>query len=711
MRRLLADERQMSGAGSGVAAAAARTVAVCALACFTAVVCVLFQAAFWIDNVTIPVRVLLGAVAILACVRPSMGLLAAAVITPLAQVGGPMLGSSVRHAEVLILAVLAGALVRAWISGAILRFPSSRLETAALVFGFVVSASCVEQLWFAQMQRDFPRQYMTGLWNYVSSGYLVGLGSYGSSIMAAMLLLEGMALLLIGARLCREAPGYAARLIKAVAIGAVVAAAFNVQDLFVELGESGRSLSEFFGFIGRGRWAANVRDINAAGSFFGMALFLVAGRALAGTSRRGLWMAATVLVAAALIVTDSRTALVVVFVIALGTLTVVLMPKASWLSRAVVMTAVTLPVVVALVVLRSEARGNLDVAWNVRWMFLGTTARMLGWQPLSGVGVGQYALWSQHFSSPELLEIYRIENAHNNFAQVAGEMGWPGLAAFVAVLGLALARWRRAQLEGRVLWTDLLALAAFMTTWMGNHPLLVPAVAYPFWIALAAAPDTAASSAPAPVAAPVRWTAGMSSPVLVLASVVLLAVSLPPRVDRKSSAVDWSRVSFGFHEWEPDGADRVRWMSERGRFYVSAEARRFEVPMQALVSAEDPITVDVLVDGRPVDRVKFDSWDGHTLEVPLWMLGEPVGGAWEIDFVASRSWVPAEESPESRDRRRLSIRMWETRVFGAGDARIDVRPEGEVLQPDRPRRRSRGGEPRLPRSRREAGGSTGSGRE
>ena len=58
--------------------------------------------------------------------------------------------------------------------------------------------------------------------------------------------------------------------------------------------------------------------------------------------------------------------------------------------------------------------------------------------PLFGVGIGQYARWSGQFSSPELLAIYVSENAHNNFAQVAGELGLAGLTAFVALLIVCL---------------------------------------------------------------------------------------------------------------------------------------------------------------------------------------------------------------------------------------------------------------------------------
>ena len=66
--------------------------------------------------------------------------------------------------------------------------------------------------------------------------------------------------------------------------------------------------------------------------------------------------------------------------------------------------------------------------------FLETTWRMSSRAAALRCGVGQYSLWSAHFSAPELLAHYVRENAHNYFAQIAGELGAIGLIAFVAVL-------------------------------------------------------------------------------------------------------------------------------------------------------------------------------------------------------------------------------------------------------------------------------------
>ena len=120
-------------------------------------------------------------------------------------------------------------------------------------------------------------------------------------------------------------------------------------------------------------------------------------------------------------------------------------------------------------------------AVNIRWMFLQTTWRMLQAHPVFGVGVGQYARWSAEFSPPELAAFYVRENAHNNFAQVAGELGLAGLVAFLAVLVLALRTSGRPRPITRC---ATAGLAVFIVSWLGGHPLLVAEVAYPFWLML-----------------------------------------------------------------------------------------------------------------------------------------------------------------------------------------------------------------------------------
>src|SRR3989337_3813551 len=84
------------------------------LAVFTAVVLLLIQSAFWTNRVSAWMQAIILATALLSYFRPHYGLLALAALVPLGQVGSRTLDSQMRGAEALVLAFLAGALMRGW---------------------------------------------------------------------------------------------------------------------------------------------------------------------------------------------------------------------------------------------------------------------------------------------------------------------------------------------------------------------------------------------------------------------------------------------------------------------------------------------------------------------------------------------------------------------------------------------------------------------
>ncbi|MES1254081.1 MAG: hypothetical protein ABUS56_00620, partial [Acidobacteriota bacterium] len=192
-------------------------------ALFTAAVLLLAQSALRADGVSLATKIVLVSAALLACIRPRMGLLALAGLVPFGDVGSLVLGSWVRGAEALVLASLAGALVHAWWSGRVRSFPSSGPELAALVFGLIVAASCVEQLWVSQVQRDFWWPFLQDLAAYASRDYLVQYRGFGA-LFYALLLLEGLALYVWTDDACRRDRGFATRLVGMVAVGATGAA-------------------------------------------------------------------------------------------------------------------------------------------------------------------------------------------------------------------------------------------------------------------------------------------------------------------------------------------------------------------------------------------------------------------------------------------------------------------------------------------------------
>jgi hypothetical protein len=458
---------------------AART----SIALFTAVVFLLFQSVFWASGVPIAIKAVLTGVVVLSFFRPLNGLLVLAALAPLAGAWSPLVGGGVRGAEALVLAFLAGSLLRGWTLHQFRRVPSDRLQIAAAVFGAIVGASSVHQLWLSGVDgRDVLSR--------VAGYYLISTRGLGM-VFNAMLFLEGLALLAFVVHYCRTRPLFPARLLRMLMFAAIGAAALNFVYFANELLDTGQPagrLVEFF--VGR-RWSAHVGDVNAAGSFFAMMLAAALGVAMKNRTHRIPWGAAAVAVGLALWMTASRSALtgVLVVVLVYAAMRVLAAPASRLRSIAVVVGACIVVAVIATRYLPGPSpNASPSRALNIRWLFLQTTWRMVEAHPFFGVGIGQYARSSTQFSSPELLASYVRENAHNNFAQVAGELGLVGLSAFTAVLTVSLWTARSTRLAHPLTGPVLAGLAAFIISWLGGHPLLVPEVAYPFWMMLGIVP-------------------------------------------------------------------------------------------------------------------------------------------------------------------------------------------------------------------------------
>ncbi len=150
------------------------------------------------------------------------------------------------------------------------------------------------------------------------------------------------------------------------------------------------------------------------------------------------------------------------------------------------------------------------------------TWRMVRTAPTFGVGIGQYFARSPEFMSSRMRDWYDAQNAHNQFLQIAGELGLVGLAVFLALLTLALgpaarAIWRRGARPESV--PVVVGLGVFLVASLTMHPLLVPEVSVTFWVLLGVA------RAAAPVQPPPRWLDRA-----IALWVVLAALSIPLRV-------------------------------------------------------------------------------------------------------------------------------------------------------------------------------------
>jgi hypothetical protein len=229
------------------------------------------------------------------------------------------------------------------------------------------------------------------------------------------------------------------------------------------------------------------------------------------------------------------------------------------------------------------------------------------------------------------------------------------------------------------------ALGAFVATWMTSHPMLVPEVAYPFWILLGAVlaradgnvqPPRADTILNAEIAESAERNLNVFSAssvpasrvghrfrgaaLIVAAAIVLLALSVPIRAKRLMATIDFGRFDFGFYDWEQQDGQRYRWTSRRATFFIPLNARQLHLALRAihLGSNTAPTEVSIAIGGRTFNRVRLatDDWVVVPMRLPLL----PEDEAFQrIDIISEPTWSPAALLGGRSDVRVLGVQVAE----------------------------------------------------
>ena len=262
--------------------------------------------------------------------------------------------------------------------------------------------------------------------------------------------------------------------------------------------------------------AGNAGDL---GAYLSLACLLAQERAAAAARRRWTWVAAAFVCAYGAVVSQTLTAIVA---LAAGSALfwLLLLPRRRAWAAAALATVLAAGVLVGVPELRhrmaliGRALGSGDLGFVVSYRLDGWRAAlwMLRRHPWSGVGHGAYVT---EYAPAKLALLERggvfspapgsatFEHAHNEYLQVAAELGWPGVAALAwGLAGLARGARRRPPGAPRAIaWAGLALLAA------SHFPFRLALTGYPALLLLAwllrdensapTAPQTAAPPRPA----------------------------------------------------------------------------------------------------------------------------------------------------------------------------------------------------------------------
>ena len=477
--------------------------------------------------------------------------------------------------EAIVLAFLSGCCVRRVVQSRPLAVPRPFALATGVLLLLALTSGVVDA---TVLRVERPDLTLTDLTQYFfTRDYFLR----GNTLRATMLFLEGIALMVMTADTCGGDRLRRDRLLRMMVVGAATAAFLNGIKILTSAMLQPDVWTVFFRYLASARVNIHFPDLNAAGSYFALMLFVAVGfipRARVPAAM------ATVVIAVGLWIAGSRTALAA----ALGGACLVSIAAApfrrSRVALAIAAAALSAGAIFVAWKLYPQGRNvTVDDALASRIVYGKIAVDLTMTHPWFGVGLGNFF---------ELSDVYQ-NNAHNNFLQVSAELGIPALLLFMFLLWFAVrASWREEERWGPARGLSV-GLAVFLLTCLAGHPLLISGAAYPFWMAL----GLGVCCVP-PAASGVRARSAA------VAAILIIAVTLPFRTSAAARAADVEHASVGFSRWQQqaDGL-RYRWAGGRASFFVSPAARSVRIPLRLGPLAPPAVEVRLFLDGIEANRV------------------------------------------------------------------------------------------------------------
>jgi O-antigen ligase len=597
----------------------------------------------------VALKTVLVGVALLGAAAPHAALLAVAAVVPFGRVISNLASPSepVSITEALVLAYLAGwcwSRLRSRVDGG----PRSSGLLFGCLFAAVVVASLLAEIGVYRYWRDYWQPFLRQLLAYFAQNFLdpgIETRPWAATLgvpaaRTAAIFLEGIALTRAAQVSCADSPAFGRRLLWTLAIAAALTATLSVDAALALTGEAGRSL---LSVLRTDRIAAHISKINTAASYFVLLIPVLIGLGAGPAQSRPrplviavlrwtVTAAGTALLSVALWMTGTRTALIAGAVVVIGASAYAVRRrrpgKRSWRWAIAVLAACG--VVSALLVfgfhIRTatlEATSATSGSLPVRVLMWQAALKTLAARPVFGVGIGQFPdkVAAFHPDAALSAEFGLIRfNAHNQFLEVAAELGVIGGVLFVGMFAAILWRAWKAFRTGRdpALGGAIAGVVAFLITCLAGQPLLYNVVAFPFWMVLGVLLAAGDMSAEAPHARPTSASGRLWSRVIA-GFIIVLALSIPVRVWQGRDGVNFALAKYGFSEWkQPDYGRAYRLVHGDGTFFTYPQARSVKLPIRRdVVAGRNPLEVHVSLDGQRVQTVTLADDEWQTLELPI----------------------------------------------------------------------------------------------
>jgi O-antigen ligase len=555
---------------------------------------------------------LVAALAVLTVVDPALGFLGLIVTLPVALAVTALAGSPPADGltDALLFACAAGALCRSvWSRPE----TPTRLALPALLLGTFIGASAIVDL--AVQIGATPTGDIAGIaWRHVTTNYVLTAHPF-EALHDSLRWLAGLVVAVAGARALGRRPRVAASAVRLWLVGAAAAgsfAAMRLAQLLLEGKIDPNPWRAFVYVLAHVRMSAVHPDPNAAGSYF--AITLVAA-VIVGVGRRALWVVLVVwpFVLLAFALAQSRAAIGAVILV-LGAVAVERLARRRAWGRAVLVVAAIVIAGAGAWRLTGRSHVPVTIAGGIRREMARVALRMSAAHPWFGVGLGRFASTSRSFittGEPAILAFTNShdagENAHNSVLQILVELGAPACVVFLWLVIPPAWPWpRAAPLPGLDVERRAVAagLAAFLTSALFGHPLLIGQVAAAFFVAVGLS-----GGLTAPPAVPRRRAVR----VVVWTAMGLLVVSLPWRVSEAlvRTSGDGTR-GVGASAGVLDGV-AYRPVAREASWTIDGDARGLSLPLRWAADGATDCQVEVVFDGATADRLSLSASAWHAL--------------------------------------------------------------------------------------------------